>query len=216
MLFAVAAVLAAFVVGRATAPSARAAAAKVIVKTEKSIETVHEACPNVWTAAPDAEPIDDEDDPDAIDADQTTAVRILEDESQRIAALEASLGSQGAIRGVVSDHATGETLAGVTIVAQRSTPGNEFVVITDENGAYEMTVPPDRYTVTFYYADTTVQHTDIVVATHKITPVFSRLELKPQEPYRPRIEPEEGITITDEPLGITFSGETALESEYYE
>ena len=209
MLFAVAAVLAAFVVGRVSAPRASAAAAKVIVKTEKSIETVHTACPNVWTADPDkVEPIDEEDDPDAIDADQTAAVRILEDESQRIAALEASLGSQGAIRGVVSDHATGEPLSGVTIVAQPSTPGGELVVITDENGTYEMTVPPDRYTVTFYYADTTVQQPDVVVATHKITPVFSRLELRPQQPYRPR--------ISDDTLGVTFSGESALESEYYE
>ena len=102
----------------------------------------------------------------------------------------------------------------------------------DETGAYYMTLPEGTYLVAFYYVDTTVEYAGIEVAAHKVTPLFSRLAL--EEPSRLRLEPE-AITITDikvtheyesqdlypsevlepEP-GITFSGETAQESEYYE
>ena len=189
LLFVVAAILAAFVVGRATAPS-DAVAAKVVVKTEKSVETVRVACP-------DAVPVvkEEPDDPDAIEAEETETVRVLAEESRRLAELQAA---QGILRGAVSDRTSRELLAGATIVASNGTD-REQVVITDENGTYQFALAPGTYLVTMYFVDTTIQYQQVNVYARQATELHGYFDL-----------PSQGS------MGITFSGSTALENEYYE
>lgn len=193
LLFVVAAVLAAFALGRATAPS-DAVAAKVVVKTEKTVETVRVACPPQVEVANEPEP-DEPDDPDAIDAEQTDVVRVLAEESRRLAELQAA---QGILRGAVSDRTSRELLAGATVVASNGTD-REQVVITDENGTYQLTLAPGTYLVTMYFVDSTIQYQQVNVYARQVTDLHGYFEL-----------PSQGS------MGITFSGSTALENEYYE
>ena len=192
LLFVIAAVLTAFIVGRATAPAADAAEAKVVVKTEKTVETVRVACPE---PAPVVEEPEEPDDPDAVDAEETEVVRLLEDESRRVAALE---GTQGTLYGAVSDRRSRLMLAGVTIVASNDQQ-REQVVLTDENGNYQFALPAGTYLVTMYYVDRAVQYQQVAVYARQSTHLHGFFEL-----------PDE------QPTGITFSGNTALENEYYE
>jgi hypothetical protein len=129
----------------------------VTVKTEKEVETITLHCPS--EAGERVVEIEDEpyEDPaDAIEAEDTEAVRMLENESKRIATLESGLGPQGALRGQVRDMKNGEHLVGVTIVATIGT--DSFTAITDENGWYEIApIPEGTYTVTLYYSESTVE-----------------------------------------------------------
>jgi hypothetical protein len=215
MLFALAAIVA-FVAGRYTAPEAAPAKPVVTVRTEAKVERVVMHCPPVIE-------IEDEpyEDPDAIDVADTEAVRMVAAESERIARLEASLGMKGALRGQIKDAKTGERLPGVTVVASN---GNDaYTAITDEDGTYDILMLPEgRYTVTMYYLDRTVEHSDLWVAAQKITAVYGTIDQS-----APLIEPN-GITIThdyvrtiDVPAegfteGVSFNGSEATEDAYYD
>jgi hypothetical protein len=58
-------------------------------------------------------------------------------------------------RGTVRDRVTKEALAGVTIVFSGASGTGEDVVITDENGVFEVAVKADRTLITVYYAEVT-------------------------------------------------------------
>ena len=203
MLFALA-VAVAYIAGRYTAPEAAPAKPVVTVKTEKQVETIRIDCPEHIVDTED-ERYEDED-PDAIEAEDTEAVRMLEVESKRIAELEASLGMKGAVRGQIKDAETEERLAGVTVVASNGTGAQ--TAITDENGAYDIVgLTEGRYTVTLYYLDVTIEHSDVMVAAQKVTPLYGKIVQSP-----PVIEPYgHGITIDTDyvkniPTGRTFEG----------
>jgi len=82
----------------------------------------------------------------------------------------------GTIAGDVSDKKTGEKLAGVTVVA--SVPGKtDQVAITDDRGHYSIpSLPAGKYTVTFYYDDTTTQRANVNVTKDKIAQVTQKLD----------------------------------------
>ena len=85
--------------------------------------------------------------------------------------------THGAVNGVVTDKASGEALAGVTVVATSTALQGTQSAITEGNGTYKITnLPPGTYVVTFYYADVTVKRTDIIVNANKTTPVFVKLD----------------------------------------
>jgi outer membrane receptor protein involved in Fe transport len=88
----------------------------------------------------------------------------------------AQSGTTGAIQGGVTDGATGEKLAGVTVIVTSPAISQTQTAITDENGTYSVTeLPPGDYLVTFYYADITVERSGIHVGIGKTTPVYQKL-----------------------------------------
>ncbi len=80
------------------------------------------------------------------------------------------------VRGVVADSRSNEKLAGVTVVATSTRSKEMQTAITDESGSYSIGLAPGTYTVTFYYADTQIERSGVVVGKAKITPVFQNLD----------------------------------------
>jgi len=84
----------------------------------------------------------------------------------------------GAIQGVITDGASGEKLAGVTVIVTSPAISQTQTAITDENGYYQVAqLPPGDYLVTFYYADITVERSGIRVGVDKTTPVYQKLNM---------------------------------------
>jgi len=82
----------------------------------------------------------------------------------------------GAIQGTVTDQKDGSALAGVTVIATSPALAQTQTAITDEKGTYKINdLPPGDYLVTFYYADITVEHSNIHVGIGKATPVFQKI-----------------------------------------
>ncbi|MGE0403224.1 MAG: carboxypeptidase-like regulatory domain-containing protein [Kofleriaceae bacterium] len=80
-----------------------------------------------------------------------------------------------AITGTVVDKRTGEKLAGVTVTA--SSKGGEIQTsLTDEHGRYSISLPAGTYTLTFYYADLTVERSNVKVNGSKPTLVAQNLD----------------------------------------
>jgi hypothetical protein len=83
----------------------------------------------------------------------------------------------GTIAGVVTDAKTGEKLAGATVIVTSPQLKQTQTVITDETGTYRVTdLPPGNYVVTFYYADVTLEHSNVKVADNRITEVMQKLD----------------------------------------
>ena len=221
-LAAITAVVTAFIAGRSTAPRVEAKPIVTVRPEAQAMAAPAVRCPTVPAIEVDAEEVGEPEDPDAIEVEQSEAMRMLEVESKRLADLEASLGTRGALRGQVRDKKTGEILVGVTVVA--SAEDSSHTAITDENGWFEIApLPASTYTVTLYYADVTVEHRDVAVAAGRVTPLYGKLD------STPRLVIEDlghGITIEQSDVedivverhdeaGVTFSGDSFLENEYY-
>ena len=85
-------------------------------------------------------------------------------------------GTTGAIQGLVTDGKTGEVIAGVTIIATSPSLQGTQTAITDEKGVYKIdNLPPGNYLITFYYADITVERTNVNVGIERTTPVYQKL-----------------------------------------
>ncbi len=87
-----------------------------------------------------------------------------------------TFGSDGGnqVQGTVADKRTGEKLAGVTVVA---TKGKEVqTAITDESGRYSIALPSGTYTLTFYYADVTLERRNVNVSSKKATIVAQNID----------------------------------------
>jgi hypothetical protein len=92
-------------------------------------------------------------------------------------AVHAQSATSGAIQGVVTDAATGEALAGVTVVVTSPSLQGAQTTFTDDAGQYKVTnLPPGLYQVNFYYADVTVRRTAIPVSINKTTPGFVQMD----------------------------------------
>ncbi|MBL0216837.1 MAG: TonB-dependent receptor [Myxococcales bacterium] len=118
--------------------------------------------------------------------------------------VRAQSSTTGAIQGVITDAATGEALAGVTIVVS-SQGSSAQSALTDGRGAYKITdLAPGDYLVTFYYLDLTVER-PVSVGVQKVTAVFHKLdtaavkgEVVKVQATAPTIDPTstaQGITI---------------------
>ncbi len=114
--------------------------------------------------------------------------------------------TSGAIQGVVTDAATGEKLAVVTITVTSPSLQGAQTVLTDDTGFYKISpLPPGEYLVTFYYLDSTVQRGGVSVGVSRVTPVYQKLstDLEKGETIKiedsaPTIDPTsttQGITI---------------------
>ncbi len=101
----------------------------------------------------------------------------------------------GAIRGVVRDSATGEPLAGATLVATSAALTGEQAVITDDAGAYVFTgLPPGTYELTVYYSDVTLKRGAVEVAAGATATVHLKIDTSRAA--------GEVITITDSATSI--------------
>jgi hypothetical protein len=133
---------------------------------------------------------------------------------------------QSTIAGVVRDLETGDTLAGVTVIATSPALTGELVAITDENGGYELTALPATYTVTLYWVDNTLEETDVVVSAGHAIYLADTMPTLREPP--PTID---GQTIQipsrtfeavlgaaagsqEDGPGVTFSGECLTENSY--
>lgn len=110
--------------------------------------------------------------PQAVSPYETEEVLALSDGGP-VGATSAVAGGNG-ISGVVTDNKTGEKLAGVTVIA--SGGGHNETAISDEQGAYAMTVPPGTYTVSFYYADSTIERNNVVVGAQRGATVVAKID----------------------------------------
>lgn len=216
-LWIAAAVAAAFAVGRASAPStveARPATPAARTAQLPLAPPVITHCPALPPALADGED-DDEDAADAVAVEDTEAVRLLADESRRLARLEASLGPyDGALRGQVREMSTGEALPGVTVVVELAS-GSQ-AAISDDEGWYELgALPPGTYTVTFYYADTRVEYEQITVRARHVTPLYAQImqvHINVIGVDR-HFEDFEDLADSDDE-GVSFSSGTTIENEY--
>ena len=126
--------------------------------------------------------------------------------------------SANAITGVVADKRTGEKLAGVTVLATSPAGGGTQTAITDESGAYAIRgLPAGRYTVTFYYADVTVERANVEVSATRVANVSQTLsvgsaggEVLTIESRAPTIDPtstQQGVTMSpgakNQPRNVT-------------
>jgi hypothetical protein len=113
----------------------------------------------------------------------------------------------GAIQGVVTDSASGDALAGVTVVV--TSGQSSQTAITEEDGSYKITgLNPGDYLVTFFFGDTTIERKNINVGVSKSTPVFQKINTQSAvaetiiiEDKPPAIDPTStthGITIDQE------------------
>ncbi|MBE7448441.1 MAG: TonB-dependent receptor [Kofleriaceae bacterium] len=85
-------------------------------------------------------------------------------------------GTTGAIRGVVTDAASGEPLYGVTIVVTAG--GVTDTVISEDDGSYRASgLPPGEALVTFFFGNTTVTR-KVRIGAGKTVPVFQALRLE--------------------------------------
>ncbi|MBA3455478.1 MAG: carboxypeptidase regulatory-like domain-containing protein [Deltaproteobacteria bacterium] len=80
------------------------------------------------------------------------------------------------VQGVIADSRTGEKLAGVTVVATTKGSKQTETAITDENGAYAISLAPGTYSVTFFYAEIQVERGGVTVAASRVTPVSQKLD----------------------------------------
>src|SRR5687767_9362787 len=70
----------------------------------------------------------------------------------------------GAIQGQIFDDATGEPLAGVTVVVTAPVLQAAQTAISDEDGVYKIAeLPPGSYLVTFYVARLVIERRGITV-----------------------------------------------------
>jgi len=111
--------------------------------------------------------------------------------------------SKGAIQGVVRDAATGEPLAGVTIIVTSPVLEQTQSAISDENGYYKVIdLPPGNYTTTFYYADVTIEHSGLAVSERRATPLFQTIDSRETARPIPTFSPT--IDVDSTSLGITI------------
>src|SRR5688572_16697315 len=83
----------------------------------------------------------------------------------------------GAIQGKVTDEASGEPLAGVTIVVSSPALQGTQTAFSDENGLYKISsLPPGTYLVTFYFNQVTIERPEIAVGLNKVTAVFQPIK----------------------------------------
>ncbi len=91
-------------------------------------------------------------------------VATLGAQALELAPAAAQSSTTGAIRGIVKDSKTGEPLIGVTVIATSPSLQGTQSAVTDENGLYLVTtLPPGVYTVSYYYADATVNSNGVAV-----------------------------------------------------
>ncbi|MEO8845714.1 MAG: carboxypeptidase-like regulatory domain-containing protein [Kofleriaceae bacterium] len=166
---------------------------------------------------------------DDIDADEPTGdpadpADPADDEAggTDLAAVLANLHDQAASRpdrlavlGQVTDL-TEQPVVGCTVIVTGPNLDGTQTAITDEHGNYRVVgLPAGYYSVTFYYADQTIERTQI--ASREIEATQLDLSMDPNghaerpvyEP--PTIEPEQGITI-DYDDTVTFEGDDYIEN----
>jgi outer membrane receptor protein involved in Fe transport len=90
---------------------------------------------------------------------------------------EAQNSTTGAIQGVVTDAATGEPLAGVTVVVSSPAQQGDQTTFTDEAGQFKVTnLPPGTYAVTYYFLELVATRQGLVVSINKTTPGYAKLD----------------------------------------
>ena len=138
-----------------------------------------------------------------------------------LAPASAQSSTTGAIRGIVKDAKTKEPLIGVTVVATSPSLQGTQSGVTDENGAYLITtLPPGVYTVTYYYADATVNSNGVSVNANGTTTnnqainpdIGETINIKAKPPSIDVTTTQQGLKITKEILaklpvpGRSFEG----------
>jgi outer membrane receptor protein involved in Fe transport len=113
--------------------------------------------------------------------------------------------TSGAIQGVVTDEATGEPLAGVTIVVTSPALQGTQSAITDGSGGYKVTnLPPGTYVVTFYYSDVQVRRSGVIININKTNPVYIKLNTAQAGGEVIEMEGSSTIDVNSATQGVTL------------
>jgi hypothetical protein len=84
----------------------------------------------------------------------------------------AQTSTTGAVRGLVKDQASGETVIGATVVASGPALQGTQATITDDSGQYFVAnLPPGIYQVVVYYADAQFSRTNVLIQLGKVAVV---------------------------------------------
>ncbi len=126
----------------------------------------------------------------------------------------------GAVRGIVTDKATGDAVAGATVIATGPALQGQQAEITDSAGFYFLAnLPPGAYQVTVYYAEAKFTRTNVPVQLGKVAKVNigidtqagkgEVIEIKGRAPIIDQGSTKTGVTITQDytnniPTGRTF------------
>ncbi len=85
----------------------------------------------------------------------------------------------GAIRGVVTDKATGEPLVGATVTATAAGRTDQQSAITESDGSYKVTdLLPGTYDVSFLYDTAKALQNGVQVEVDRTTSLYQKLDLK--------------------------------------
>jgi hypothetical protein len=83
----------------------------------------------------------------------------------------------GAVKGRVTDKATGSGLGDVTVVATSPVLQGSASELTDSSGEYQLTnLPPGLYEVVFYYGEIKIRQPNVTVQTGSVTPVYVKID----------------------------------------
>jgi hypothetical protein len=94
--------------------------------------------------------------------------------------------NRGALHGITTDARTGELMAGVTVIATSPNLEGAQTAITDEHGYYAITgLRPGEYTLTFYYAEITIERSGMMVGPDRATPAFQKIDQAAGRVYEP-------------------------------
>src|SRR5690606_14546212 len=126
----------------------------------------------------------------------------------------------GAVRGIVRDKATSETVIGATVVASGPALQGTQATITDETGQYFISnLPPGIYQIAIYYADAQFSRTNVLIQLGKTAVVNIEINtqaaagetivIEGRAPLLDQQSTKTGTTITSDytenvPTGRTF------------
>lgn len=135
-------------------------------------------------------------------------------------AAHAQTSTTGAVRGVVTDRATGDVVIGATVVATSPVLQGTQAAITDESGSYYVSnLPPGTYELSVYYADAQFSRTNVLVQLGKVAKVNIEISteaaagetivIEGRAPLIDQGSTKTGVTITSDytqnlPTGRTF------------
>jgi hypothetical protein len=181
------------VAGRASAP-----ARPVFVQTAAAAAPVVVVAPAPPPAAPEA-PVEDEGDLDD-GTDLAAVLANLHDEA-------AAHPDRRAIVGEITDGENNEPAIGATVVATSPSLVGEWVVITDDRGAFEIfDLPVGYYRLTIYFNDATSERSDVMSREAGATHVVVRLDHSPPPPPPPPPSAaDDDDDVVNVPTGRTFS-----------
>lgn len=122
--------------------------------------------------------------------------------------VSAQTSTTGAVKGVITDQATGEPVAGATVVVTSPALQGSQAEITSADGSYFISnLPPGTYQLTVYYSDSETRRGNVLVQLGKVAAINQSIDTQAQKGEV--IEIEGRVPVIDQ--GSTKTGRTITE-----